>query len=406
VAYRDVIRRLRPVAITAVALPIAALSLLNAASDIEMPLPGGLDSGPAGGLTSVTAGRDVDRTFRMLAAQSTASRDGSFPAISPATRKKALRVFAVEPLDAAMLRTLALGYFAHQATSQARLIARTADRISSRDDVNELWLAVDYGKHDDVANALSSFDKLLRTAPRYREVAMTPVVETLALPSNAKLIGNLLSSNPEWERQFWDTLVTNPVGIDNVANLLAANNMPFSRIPEADRSVLFGNLRKRNRFAELQRLARLDPTRQTSEEKLSAGRFVTADKGYPFGWTTYASGDAAAQAPDQSGLTIEARPGTFGTAADRIVPLSGRYRLSIAMARPVPDNARLELAATCLGKNGTRTGTIAVSGGSDGGAMDLPWPDCSFAKLTLSFTVDAGRDGAVMNVASVKLTPL
>jgi hypothetical protein len=156
----------------------------------------------------------------------------------------------------------------------------------------------------------------------------------------------------------------------------------------------------------LQRLARLDPTRQTSEEKLSAGRFVTADKGYPFGWTTYASGDAAAQAPDQSGLTIEARPGTFGTAADRIVPLSGRYRLSIAMARPVPDNARLELAATCLGKNGTRTGTIAVSGGSDGGAMDLPWPDCSFAKLTLSFTVDAGRDGAVMNVASVKLTPL
>lgn len=330
-----------------------------------------------------------------------------FPRVSDELLSVARLAYAADPLNVPALRTIALGRVAHEDLERARRIMRLAVRLSKRDDVTDLWLAQDYGRLGDVDNMLASFDHALRTSRRAREAAIGPVVGLTGSPDSHAALGDLLKERPDWELAFWNEFSYNPVALANAGAFFENTGLSVEQVPERSRRALYANLKRDGHFDALYRLAALDPAAAAGAKALSAGEFIAADGGNPLGWALRSRGDFAARVHNTTEeLQIDARAGSFGVAADRVVRLDGDYELAIRMAEPVPDNANLELALVCLGSNEFELGTISLDPGSEAGETVLSAGTCEFANLEVSFDVDPGRRAALIRIASILLRPV
>lgn len=330
-----------------------------------------------------------------------------FPRLSDELLSVARLAYAADPLDVQALRTIALGQVVHEDPERARQIMRLAARLSKRDDVTDLWLAQDYGRSGDVENMLASFDHALRISRRAREAAIVPVVGLSGSPEGQSALGELLRQRPAWETAFWREFARNPVALASAGAFFESTGLSIEQVPEQSRRALYANLKRQGHFDALYRLAALDPAAVAGAEALSAGEFIAANGANPLGWTLNSRGDFAARVHDTTGeLQIDARAGSFGVAADRVVRLGGGYELTIRMAEPVPDNADLELALVCLGPNEAELATISLASGSDGGEARVSAGTCEFANLEVSFEVDPGRRASLIRIASIALRPV
>jgi hypothetical protein len=401
-------RRLVRIVLNAAGLIVAFLAFVNAASGIgALPLAAAAHSGWLG-LNGNILSLLAESGFKdeMASEQAEVQQEG-IPRLSDHLIATAKASYAVNPLDVASLRTIALGGLLQEDKARARQLMRIAQQISKRDSITDLWLAQDYGQSGNVNAMLASFDHALRIDVRVRQAAMKPFVESLASPASFAPLGKLLDRHPEWEDGFWHELVRNPIGVANAASFLAETGIPLERIPEDERRVLYGNVKQAKQFDTLFRLAALDPGIKASERALAAGQFVTADEGDPLSWTLRSTGAAAARVlPGSSMLEIDAQPGSFGVAADRIVSLRGAQDLAIRLADPLPDNAGLELVLECADDSSTQLADIRLSPGEKDGEASFYSSDCAFGNLRLSFTVDEGRRAAQMRIASITLRPI
>lgn len=331
-------------------------------------------------------------------------RRGKLPRLSDQLMATARAAYAVNPLDAASLRTIALGSLLQSDEERARQLMRTAAQISKRDSMVDLWLAQDYGQLGDTDAMLASFDHALRTSISVRATTMKPVVETLADPASFAPLGKLLRLHPEWEDSFWREFVRNPVGLARSAAFLTTTRIPLDSLPDDLRQTLYANLKRADEFDVLFRLAALDPDITANAKALAAGRFVTVDQGDPLGWTLYSKGTAAAHVMPGSGvLEIDAQPGSFGTAAERTVKFRGAQTLAISLAERMPAQATLHLTGECADGSDAKLADIRLQEGEKGGEASFQPGSCHYGTLRLSFAVDEGRSVALLHVAGITL---
>jgi hypothetical protein len=393
-------------------LAVAAAAFVHAASETERFWVGPGTS-ERFGLDAHIAAKIVDRGFtaEMVSYQSQAQGDqsqaqGDFPRNSASLIALARDSFAVDPLEVSSLRTIALGSLLQDDEDRARRLMRLAAQISKRDTIVNLWLAQDYGKAGDVEKMITSFDNALRTSRRAREYAMKPVVDALASEDTYDTLGELLASRPEWEPDFWGEFSRNPVGIANAANFFKASGIPVERMPEASRELLYANLKKTRQYDTLFALAALDPEARAGSDALAADKFNIVGGGNPLGWMLRSQGSYAARIHEKTGeLQIDARSGTFGIAADRVVRGGASYRLAFAMAEPVPENAKLKLVARCADSSNREVASLPLGPGERAGEIAFVADGCAFVSLELSFTVDPGRRDALIRIASITLRP-
>jgi hypothetical protein len=391
------------VALAPLGLAIAAASLVHAASETETPL---FEPGSTGrfGVDAHITSALVDDRFRAEVANYQPSVQGQFPRLSDSLLDLARTSFASDPLEVSSLRTIALGGILHSDEQRARRVMRIVERISRRDSITNLWLAQDYLKVGDIEAMLSSFDHALRTSSRVRESAMKPVVQTLASPESHVPLGRLLARRPEWEVNFWRELVRDPVGYPHVTEFLEATEIPVDRIPEESRLVLYQSLKRAHLFDVLFGLASLDPANDADGAALAEGRLTAAHGANPLGWTMHSQGSFAAQVQERTGeLQIDARSGSFGVAADRVVRGGGNYRLAITMVEPVPDSAQLRLTMSCADEGNREMASIRLAAGERMGEAEFSADQCDFASMELSFAVEPGRRDAFIRVASIAL---
>lgn len=394
----------RTVALVVGGLMVAGAALIHASSEAApglvestWPLRSSLN---ANELTEL-----VDNQFRAEMSQATGEGE-QFPPLSAALVQLAREAYAIDPLQVSTLRTIAVNELAQGREEQARRLMRLAERVSKRDEIVNLWLARDYGMSGDADAMTASFDHALRTSARAREVAMRPVVNALATEDSHVPLGELLSKRPDWERAFWREFVQNPVAFANAEAFFSRSGISVDRIPLGDRRTLYANLKAQRRFDTLSRLAALDPDTRESAAALAAGGFVTADEGNPLAWTLHSRGTYGTTLRDEpAALEIDARGGSFGLAAERIVEGGRPIRLTIAMAEPVPANATLRLSLICPGDSPSTLGEISLGAGERAGEALVDARACPDAALTLSFSVAEGRRDALMRVAKIAALP-
>lgn len=349
----------------------------------------------------------VDSRFRVEMSQATDS-SGQLPQLSPSLVQLAREAYARDPLQASNLRTIAVNELGQGNEERARQLMRLAQRMSKRDEVVNLWLARDYGISRDADAMTASFDYALRTSARAREVAIRPVVvNALANEESHVPLGELLSKQPEWEGAFWREFVQNPVAFDNAETFFSNSGISVDRIPLEDRRTLYANLKALGRFDTLRRLAALDPEARSTIDALASGRFVTADEGNPLAWTLHSRGTFGTTVRGEpTVLEIDARGGSFGLAAERVVEAGRNIRLAISMAEPVPANATIKLSLICPGESSTTLGEISLGPGERSGEELVDARACPDAALALSFSVAEGRSAALMQVARVTALPV
>lgn len=380
---------------------IAVAAFVHAGSETEAFSIGPNPSSRLG-LDANVAAAVADSNFKAEMASRQAQAQTEFPRLSDSLIALARHSFAADPLEVSSLRTIALGGVLQDDEERARRVMRLAAQISKRDSITDLWLAQDYGRAGDIEAMLASFDHTLRTNVRAREFAMKPVVNALASEESYAPLGRLLAGRPEWEIDFWREFVSNPVAAANAVEFFAGSGIPLDRIPERARERFYATLKREKRFDTLYSLAARDPAAKVGGDALRAGKFVIADGGNPLGWTLHSQGNASAQIHRSTGeLQIDARPGSFGVAADRIVRVEGNQELAIVLAEPLPDNVTLKLALTCMAEPRPELAAIVLGAGDKNGEIRVKASECSFATLALSFAADFGRRGAFIRVATI-----
>lgn len=387
------------------ALALAAISFIQAAASTGLAE---LGSGALArsGLTGAYLTAVTNRDFRIEFATHQQQAPNEPLELSDELDARARQSFAVDPLEVSSLRTIALASMLQQDESRARELMRAAERISKRDEVINLWLAQDYARAGNLELMIASFDHALRTSTRVREFAIKPLVESLGAEESHAPMGDLLRKHPEWEEAFWLEFVRNPVSLANASRFFESSEIPISWLSLENRSTLYANLKRSGQFESLYRLASFDPEAKASADALSAGSFVLASEGNPLGWTTYSSGNASTQVDRTTGdMQIEARGGSFGVAADRVVRGMRRYDLGIAMAAPVPENASLKLVAKCADESERELGALSLNAGDESAQFTLSAETCPFASIELSYTVEQGRSDALIRIAGITLRP-
>jgi hypothetical protein len=356
------------------------------------------------GLDAHALSQEVDRQFRTELLRAQEEGQDGFALLSPATISLARASYAISPLDAASLRTIALGNILERDPRRARQIMRLIPRISKRDNMTDLWLAQDYGRLGDIDAMTASLDRALRTSPRLRDSVTKPLVETLASEDSYKTIGKLLARRPEWESAFWHEFTRNSVGIAHAASFFAATGIPLSRLSDPDRRNLYANLRRAGEIDALAQLAMMEPTARKSAAALAEGKFVTSMNDYALGWNLRSNGDASAQIQRTTGeLQIDAQAGAFGLAADRIVPIQNRATLSLRMAAPIPIDTNLKVSVSCAEGEKQELASLSLRPGDTSGEMPFSSNGCVFANLQISFAVEPGRGNALIRIARVAL---
>lgn len=391
------------IALLPLGLLIAFGSFIHAASETGTFL-WGIGASTRSGLDTHIVGVLADRGFKAeMAARQTLAQP-EFPRLSDSLLSLAKASFAADPLEASSLRTIALGGMLQDDPARTGQVMRLAEQLSKRDSITNLWLAQDYLRDGDVEAMLASFDHALRTSSRVREFAMKPVVEALASKESYLPLGKLLGARPEWEGAFWTEFARNPVAFANAVAFLEANRIPLERIPQETRQRLYVNLKRAHQYDTLFGLAALDPNLEANSAALSDGKFITEDGANPLGWAVYSEGNFAAHVQEKTGeLQIDARAGSFGVAAERLIRGGRDRRLLIRMAEVVPDDMEIELSVRCLDGDGGKLASVKLTPGDRSGEAALGMQRCRFASVELSFSVEPGRRDVFVRVGRIEL---
>jgi hypothetical protein len=389
----------------AVSVITAAAAFSHAASENGSTM--GLALYGRSSLNGQVLGLLADQSFRLESSRTAPATQTQLPPMPGAVVGLARASFAVDPLEVPSLRTIVLGEVLQRDEGRARQAMRLASRISKRDAITDLWLAQDYGRVGDTEGMLVSFDQALRVSVSARQFAMKPLVETLASEESFVPLGRLLARRPEWEEEFWPEFFRNPVGLANAERFFTESGISVNHFPVEGRSRLYTDLKRAEAFDSIVHLAAQDPSAKSGDTELIAGKFVTTTEGNPFGWTVHSQGRFSTQVSDKErGLAIDAEPGAFGLAADRIARVDGDQDLVVALSDPLPDYTSLELSAKCAHAGGRPLASLRIGAGESEGRTRLSPGACRFVALALSFAVEQGRHGASMRISRVTLRPL
>ena len=385
-----------------VGVAIAALATVHAGSENGV-VPLAMASTMHSTLNSRMQNLLVEVGFRSQVVQPD-GQQVTFNAMDEDLAQLALDAYSNDPLEVETLRTIALGKFAQSDPDKALELLEKVTEISRRESMTNMWLVQEYGKRGDLDKVLSNFDRALRTSARVREAAMAPLVNILSQPEAHPLIGDLVKRDPEWTEDFWREFARNDVALENAQEFFTRSGINFSDVPQGIRRSIYNNLKRTRRFETLFQLAASDPDASVAGGIGSEQGFPVTSGGDPFGWELGSTGNFATVVNRRTGLMeIDARAGSFGNAADRVLPVSGRQELAITLSQPMPQNARVDLLARCPASGGTELARVTLGPGEKSGRTEFAAGDCRYSNVVVTFNVGQGRRDALIQIASITL---
>ncbi len=134
-------------------------------------------------------------------------------------RKLALEAIANDPLNAKAFRLLAE---VTGGNDQVRLLMQQSLERSKRESVAALWLLNDSFYHKDYKSALRYSDLLLRTRRELAGYVFSYLAFIAEAPEGRDLLIKILSSGPEWRRQFFEVLPSKSKSVDTPLALMTA----------------------------------------------------------------------------------------------------------------------------------------------------------------------------------------
>src|SRR5690606_31503341 len=84
-------------------------------------------------------------------------------------------------------------------------------------------------------------------------------------------------------------------------------------------------------------------------------------------------------------LQIDARPGSFGLAAERVVRFTEASMLEVLLAEPLPSGAEVWLNASCANADDGAVASIRLNAGDVAGRAELTRYECTSGTLKLFF---------------------
>lgn len=387
-------------------LPVAVLALvasvIHASSESGVkPLAATvtLDSS----LNAETRARLVDAQFRMQLAQDV--QDNGTPERVPAALSaEAETVRLSRPLDVGMIRILATGEVAFEDRERALEIMKRLVEINRRDPIANMWLIQEYGARGEILPMLSIFDQTLRTNRDVRASTMPAFVGLLNFPEGQTAILDMLAQDPDWGPEFWAEFAKNSVALANAEAFFGQDRASLASLDDEYRGPIFQGLKAAGLNDALFRLA--DASGNAGDQSFSDGGFVEADSQNPFGWDLTSTGKYATMVTrDGKSLSIDAEPGSFGVAAQRLVRAPASGEISIELAKPLDQGSRVEARLLCADATKETIASARIFEGGSSASGQIGGDSCDYATLALIITVSARRQSAEIQVESAKILP-
>ena len=374
-------RLIRTLALSLGGVALAGAAFVHAASE-STPVMAAQMNLPTTSLTAQINSDLADAAFRLFVAQSAEAGDTD-PQGAPAdVVAKARAAFAVDPTESIVMRILSVGGTPDEATRAAAL--DQVWRVTKRDALVTLWLAQYAGSQEDIDGMVDRFDAALRTSERTRERSLGPLLQVLAVDEGVEKLGELVAQGPNWEADFWHAFVRNPIALARAQVFFEQSGLSIDRVPSEDRTDLYANLTAAGQFDALYAQAGSD-SEVGPAGSLAEGTFSAEREGHPLDWVTRSDGNFSTDLGRSGGqLLIDAEPGSFGDAAQRVIRNPRGGTLEMALADGVPDGARLTLTAGCAGVRDSRLAQIVLNEGQQSGSATLGSADCGFRRLNLA----------------------
>ncbi len=311
--------------------------------------------------------------------------------------------FSRDPLEITNARVLVLGG-EFSGDEDRFAVMQQAVVLSKRDSIALVWLSQEYAQVEDIDGLLRNVDALLRTDRGAREQSVGTLVGVLASPDGDALLGDLIRVGPEWEPDFWNAFARSPVAVEYGPRFFRQSGLNFTRMEPRLRNIYVQGLINADAVASVIEIIRISPDLRADISDLAAGEFRAGAGDNPLDWRTASSGNFVSRVvPSNGRLEVDARPGSFGQAASRIVEFAGTSEIAIALAEPVASQAQLTLTARCVDGESRILGAIVLGPGQSSASTRIAPGACGFGLLTLTFRVNEGRDGEIFEITSISL---
>lgn len=238
------------------------------------------------------------------------------------------------PLNASALRIMA---FTSPEGARQRELMLLSEKVSRRDLLTQLWLIEDSVQRNDLAGAISHYDRALSTSPASRENLFKILAEALELPEIRQELAPYIKGDRPWAYDFLGYAVDNAPSPAMAADLLLRSG--------GSRTV------PKQRPVETMMLERLIAAGQGKVARQYAGTMTTKGKDVfdnfpigpdtldpelrPFTWSLSADARVATSIEPGGRLGITVPPSVRGQAANRVMVLRpGKWALAQTVEFP------------------------------------------------------------------------
>jgi len=323
-----------------------------------------------------------------------------------ATARAAL---AINPLSVSSWRVLGYAADIRGDEAAARKLIKTAESMSRRDSLTQLWLIEDAVRRDDIPGAMAHYDAALRTSRLSRDLLLPILVRATDDPIIRLNIAHTLTSNPPWREEFIIRFAaeapSGPVAADLLQRLKRTGPVPL--VPEL--ALLVRRLAERGDIQSAFSVYRTLMDGRDSAALVRNGGFDRENVLPPIDWSFFDTGGVtASQALDR--LEISAASDAGGRAAFQLLALEpGRYRLGALIGyEPGDEPASIELALLCESTGGRRLAFVANRATAPARGVDISFDvpsGCPAQRLEIGVTSETQPGGSAAWVDRVVVRP-
>lgn len=334
----------------------------------------------------------------------------------PATRapavEQARRAILDQPLNPPAFVVLASGRAPDIGARAAYPLFRTADALTRRSAVTQLWLIEYEASADRAERVLFHYDAMLRVQPGTGDILYPIMAAALEDQRLWPAFTTYFRAPPPWFEGFFRQAVATPAALVPLGRLTGgAGRLPDEPLYRALQSELLAGLAANNRFAEARRYFLTLKGARTAD--LTATSFGSRDLDMsrsPFAWQPVVIGNLSTGFEDAGAdkflLRVSAGTAAAGEAARRMLMLPpGSYALDSSASVNSPSLKRGAYWTIECADSRRPLGELAIVGGDalPGTNRFTVTPDCPAQNLRL--IVDAGTsEGLDLAVRSVTVT--
>mgnify|MGYP002780282132 CR=1 FL=1 len=342
-------------------------------------------------------------------AQLAATAKDRRPAAVAEAAATARAALARNPLSVSSWRVL--GYAADVRGDQAtaRRLIKTAERMSRRDSLTQLWLIEDAVRRDDIPGAMAHYDAALRTSRLSRDLLLPILVSATDDPIIRLNIAHKLAGNPPWREEFIIRFAaeapSGPIAADLLQRLKRTGPVPLR--PEL--ALLVRRLAERGDIQSAFSIYRTLTDGRESTALVRNGGFDRENVLPPIDWAFIDTGGVtASQALDR--LEISAASDAGGRAASQLLALApGRYRLRALIGyEPGDEPASIELGLSCTSSAGRRLAFAANRATAPARSVELSFAvpsGCPSQRLEIGVTSETQPGGSAAWVDRIVVGP-